>query len=385
MKQVAKIVLGSQFGDEGKGIVTDYLCSRPDGFGDSSKRRIVVRFSGGQQAGHNVVIGDVSHIHSNFGSGTLRGYASYFSEYCTVYPTTIYRELQILKDKNVSPELYIHPLAKVTTPFDVAYARILDMKRGCGHTCGLGIGVTMKRNLNTGYKLFAIDLENIKMLRVKMALISQYYSEQLEVEDRQKFYELAAIEAKDFNACLELKPFSVKPYEFLTNPCDYTHQYDTIIFEGSQGILLDMDHGFFPHVTFSNTTSKNALEICKKLNITDVEIYYAARCYQTRHGHGWMSNSDTVELINTEHEINQMNDWQLDFKKVEIDYDLINYAIDIDELYHNHSNMEIRKKVVITCLDQRPDFVFDKKKMKQKLVCLGSYSPDSKDIKPLMI
>ena len=188
MKPTAKIVVGSQFGDEGKGLVTDYLCSLPiNNYLDNSKRKIVVRFSGGQQAGHNVVIDGISHIHSNFGSGTLRGYASYFSEHCTVYPTTIYRERQVLNTKNVEPELYIHPLAKVTTPFDVAYARLMDMKNGRGNTCGLGIGVTMRRNLETGYKLYAIDLENVKMLRVKMALISQQYADRLNPEDRQKY------------------------------------------------------------------------------------------------------------------------------------------------------------------------------------------------------
>lgn len=370
-----KIVLGSQFGDEGKGIVTDYLCSRPNGFDDSSNK-IVVRFSGGQQAGHNVVIGDVSHVHSNFGSGTLRGYPSYFAEYCTVYPTTIYRELEVLKSKNVEPELYIHPLAKVTTPFDVAYARIMDAKQGRGMSCGLGIGVTNRRNLDTGYKLFAIDLVNVDMLRVKLALISQHYASKLAPEDRAEYFEVAAVEAKDFNACVANPPFKIKPYEFLTTV------FESIIFEGSQGILLDMDHGFFPHVTFSNTTSKNALEICKKLNLTDIEIYYAARSYQTRHGHGWMSNNDTVELINTEHEINKMNDWQLDFKVGELDYGLINYALDIDALYHD-KELDIKKHLVVTCLDQRPGFGFDKKMVKHNLSYFGSYSADSKTITPL--
>ena len=84
------VVLGTTFGDEGKGLTTDYLCKQ---YEDS----IVVRFSGGQQAGHNVQIGDKRHIHSNFGAGTLRGVPSYFSEHTTFYPVTMMREAEKLK------------------------------------------------------------------------------------------------------------------------------------------------------------------------------------------------------------------------------------------------------------------------------------------------
>ena len=86
----AQIVLGSLLGDEGKGITTDYLCKK-NPFGT-----IVVRFSGGHQAGHNVKIGKVSHVHSNLGSGTLRGVPSYFSEHCTFYPVTLENELRVI-------------------------------------------------------------------------------------------------------------------------------------------------------------------------------------------------------------------------------------------------------------------------------------------------
>ena len=67
----AQIVVGLGFGDEGKGITTDYLCSQ-------NANSLVVRFSGGQQCGHNVCLGELSHVHSNFGSGTLRGVPSFF-------------------------------------------------------------------------------------------------------------------------------------------------------------------------------------------------------------------------------------------------------------------------------------------------------------------
>jgi adenylosuccinate synthase len=67
----------------------------------------------------------VKHIHSNFGSGSLRGNPTYFSD-TTIYPVTIARELKVLKGKGVEPELTIHPLAMITTPYDV-YANRVDV------------------------------------------------------------------------------------------------------------------------------------------------------------------------------------------------------------------------------------------------------------------
>lgn len=139
-----------------------------------------------------------------------------------------------------------------------------------------------------------------------------------------------------------------------------------------------MDHGIFPNVTYSNTTSKNALQICKKIGITDIEIFYPTRCYHTRHGSGWMSNQKDVKLINNQDEINIFNEWQKDFKIGEVDYDLLNYALSIDNIYSEG----ITKNLVVTCLDQRPDFKFDYDSLSTNFNHIyESYSPDSKDFK----
>lgn len=346
----ADIVIGTQFGDEGKGKTTSFLSNISNG-----SKKIVVRFSGGQQAGHNVkTVEGLSHVHSNFGSGTLFGVPSYFSEHCTIYPTTIWRERQVLESKGITPELFIHPLANVTTPYDVAYNRLTEIKNNHG-SCGLGVAATMKRNIETGYKLYAIDLYNRKLLYPKLDNIFEYYLNKLDYEDKSKFISLVDAEEQNFYNALNELTFNIQNYEYLKE------NYEHIIFEGSQGILLDMDHGIFPNVTYSNTTSKNAIEICKKLNIPpqDIDIYYITRCYQTRHGNGWMSNQQGIELINTEDEINVYNQWQKNFKIGEIDYDLINYSLDIDNIY----SKGCYKNLVVTCLDQRPDFKFEYNKI----------------------
>jgi len=371
------IVVGYLFGDEGKGITTDFLCSK-----STIDDTIVVRFSGGQQAGHNVKIKDVTHVHSNYGSGTLRGVPSYFSEHCTVYPVTLFNETKVLQPKiKYIPKLIYHPLVKITTPADVAYNRLTELKLGHG-SCGLGVAATMKRNETSGHKLFAIDLTHPEILFEKCKDIYWYYRRLIGEDpyETQKFNEFFDKEQYQFENAIDKLSFDIKSYEILK-------YYKDIIFEGSQGIMLDMDHGIFPHVTYSNTTSKNALEICKKLNVPqdDIDIYYVTRCYQTRHGAGWMTNQNEyllkpVELINTEDEINQYNDWQKDFRIGEIDYELLYYAHRVDSIYSEG----IRKNLVVTCLDQRPGFEFQYNELGVSYdKIFHSFSADSRTFKEI--
>ena len=341
----ASICIGVGYGDEGKGLTTSYLCSQND-----HESKIVIRFSGGQQAGHTVVENGIRHVHSNFGSGTLNNIPSYFTEHCVFYPNTISREETILSFKGIKPTLYIHPLAKMTTPADVAYNRIREKNLGHG-SCGLGIGATMKRNDTTGFKLFAIDSTYPELFFQKVENITNYYRSTLIKEwDLKEFNKIVESEMVEFKTVYN-KSYIIEEYGMLL-------EYDHLIFEGSQGILLDMDHGVFPNVTYAYTTSKNALEVCNILGVNSIDVFYITRCYQTRHGNGWMSNQDKIELINNEAETNVLNEWQGNFKIGEIDYNLIDYAIKVDKAYHKNYDKTIYTNLVVTCLDQRPEFRF---------------------------
>ena len=356
----AQIVVGLGFGDEGKGITTDYLCLQ-------NENSLVVRFSGGQQCGHNVCLGDKQHVHSNFGSGTLRGVPSFFSEHCTIYPVTMFNEFRALEQKNVSPKLYLHPLAKLTTPFDVIANRIQERTNNHG-SCGLGIGATMKRD-ELGYKLFAIDLANEKLLKIKLEEVRKYYKNQIEIVGTDEVW--LEEELENFYTFLPHLPIQMADYSLLQT-------FENIIFEGSQGIMLDQHHGIFPHVTFANTTSKNAIEICDKLGIVSREIFYVTRCYATRHGNGWMPIECELDLINTNFEINTFNEHQGNFRTGEIDYDLLDFALKIDEIYAG----KVNKNLVVTCLDQRTDFNFDYAKIKIPMKnYYESRSPYSENLK----
>lgn len=350
--KTAQIIIGLGFGDEGKGITTDFLAQQ-------HPESVVIRFSGGQQAAHTVMIDDQKHVHSSFASGTLRGLPSYFTEHCTIHPSFLFNEREELIQKNGNVELHIHPLAKVTTPFDVLYNRknIKNLEHG---TCGKGVGATMKRN-ESPFKLFAVDLIAPRaMLIEKLKGIANYYGFE---------------EDEEINNALHVFLEAIDKIDWKIEGYDYLKSFNHLIFEGSQGILLDMDHGVFPNVTYANTTSKNAYEVCKLLEIENIEMFYVTRSYSTRHGSGWMSNEKSLPLKNNEEETCTFNEFQKDLRFGELDDELLNYALKVDEAYV----VAQKKNLVVTCLDQW-DETFKTENLKVKFdAVLGSYSPFSKD------
>ncbi|MDQ1102157.1 adenylosuccinate synthase [Chryseobacterium sp. SORGH_AS909] len=348
--KTADIIIGLGFGDEGKGITTDFLAARnPDA--------VVIRFSGGQQAAHTVMIDDRKHIHSSFCSGALRGLPSYFTEHCTIHPVFMYNEWKELKSKNGNTSLHIHPLAKVTTPFDVLHNR-KDVRNTEHGTCGKGVGATMKRH-ESPYRLFAADLIAPRsMLIEKLKGIASYYG---------------FSDGEEIQAALDDFLYAIDQMEWKIEGYKYLNTFDHLIFEGSQGILLDMDHGVFPNVTYAHTTSKNAHEVCKQIGIDQIEMYYVTRSYATRHGNGWMSSEKELSLQNNEEETCIFNEYQGVFRTGYLDYELLNYALKVDEGYR----FSDRKNLVVTCLDQL-DVPFKLEKLEVKFdAVFGSHAPYS--------
>lgn len=372
----ANIVCGTQWGDEGKGRVVSWLINQ------NTSDKIVVRYSGGHQAGHTVIHNGVKHIFSNFGSGCLQGVKTYFSEHCTVYPNTLYNESKVLEAKtNKRHGIIVHPLTMITTPYDVIYNRVTEMRNRHG-SVGIGVGATMKRNIDTPYKLYAIDILYPELFKEKLKQIYRYYSNIL---GDLEFSNLCVSKLGDLDFKYEIEKFHDIFTQNITID-DYSSLilYQEIIFEGSQGIMLDMDHGIFPNVTYGNTTTKNAIKICNEIGCETVNNYYVTRCYQTRHGNGWMSNQSEIKLINNHEEINVQNQWQGNFRVGEFDLKLFNHAYLIDKIYNKFFNTD---NVVVTCVDQRPDLNFKEeygkiiKKHPTIKNIYESFSPNTQDIR----
>ena len=314
-----RIVLGGLFGDEGKGLVVDHLCALNPG-------SQVIRFSGGHQAGHTVHKDGISHVFANFGSGTLRRSPTYWSEYCTVEPVGLLRELNLLKEKGIDPVLYINAECPITTPYDIVY----DEYHNRSNTCGVGFGSTLQRE-ESFYSLKFLDLFYPQVLTEKLKNIKEYYSVYSDVEF---FVEACSTVIASHNIKLVM---------------GLPHYSDDYIFEGSQGLLLDQHFGFFPNVTRSNTGCKNAVAIMEKANIMeDYNVYVVTRAYQTRHGAGFMTNENIPHnILKNPLETNITNEFQGSFRRSLLDVSLLEYAIKKDAYIRQAS----RVFMVITCLD----------------------------------
>lgn len=334
------IVLGAGFGDEGKGSFVNYLASQ-------NNTAVVVRFNGGHQVGHTVVTDKTRHVFSNFGSGTLQDVPTYWSEYCTVHPVGVKREGDALRAMGYSPKLVISPDAMVTTPFDIFRNQELNNKNNHG-SVGVGFGATIQRN-EDHFKLYARDLKYPQIRDEKLRLmIQQYYRLPFDPTSDTPQHRTTSELYKNFiEACDDL----VSRYEI----AEFNQVFrlnSEIIFEGGQGIMLDMDYGFFPHVTRSNTTSKNVWEFISKNNIhydSTPVTYYMTRAYQTRHGNGYMSNAKMdISYIKPNPNETNVDNYQGIFRKSPLDLDMLEYALNCDRFH----NPDSHKAMVITCLDQ---------------------------------
>ena len=340
------IVIDLGFGDAGKGLTTDYLASQ------NSKESLVVRFSGGHQIGHTVSTETLTHTFSNFGSGTLLGVPTYYSEHTTLFPPAILDEGEFLQKYH--PKLYFHPLAMITTFYDIAFNRAVEKQQNNG-SCGLGFGTTIARNKEEVY-LYANDLQFHWVLKQRLISIKNYYETKLKTEPKsvQEYYKN---ELKDYNEAYFIEScFSIQKFYNLNSLSDLATSFKNFIFEGSQGVLLDTQHGFHPHTTWSYTTSKNAIQLIKTHLGADAEIaiFYVTRCYQTRHGNGPMANTEPVSLQNNEDEANVTNEFQGVFRTQALDTQLLNYALSADAIHHQ--NLKLKKNLMVTCIDQLPSF-----------------------------
>ena len=347
MNRSANVVVGLGWGDEGKGAVTDYLCSK-------AQNPLVIRFNGGQQAGHTVCLPDGRrHVFSNFGAGTLRGVPTYWSAYCTCSISNILNEYEALIKQGVSPQLYLDAACPITTHYDVLYNQLLEQQRGNGRhgSCGMGFGTTLQRQESNVY-FTAGELLNPKACVEKLAQIRNYYAAKATTE--------LAVDFNSFNhaaADTRFKAHLIRFLQLLDNAFFITNEAEVFanqrwseyVFEGAQGILLDMEFGVFPHVTRSNTTSKNALEIISRNRIEDVTVNCVSRCYHTRHGEGpFVENDNYLSLKNNAAETNVFNQHQGNFKTAPLDINQMQYALQAETSISG----SIEKNLFFTCLDQ---------------------------------
>lgn len=363
MKRTVKVIVGANYGDEGKGLATDYF-SRRDIL--ENKNVLNVLYNGGPQRGHTVEIeGRLRHIFHHFGSGTFAGADTYFDMDFMVNPMEFVKEATILEQEGVTPTCYIHPECRVITPFDMIINHIVETKRAESRhgSCGMGIWETEQRYLLDTKKYTWGELASlpVKSIRIYLEYLRNVYLPQrlawygLHLEDFKTTYEYVKNDGLIDHYISDLLWMKEHVIDVNTVP-DFASCYDSIIFEGAQGLALDAENvDEYPHVTASRTGSYIPISRCNYDD--DIDVVYITRSYFTRHGAGrfqecpvWEINSNLVDNTNL------YNCWQGDLRYGKFVKDSFAKRIAKDaKLVDGHFNNTIKRSLFITQLNYTAD------------------------------
>ncbi len=271
-------VIGAQWGDEGKGKIVDWLSERAD---------VVVRFQGGHNAGHTLVIGGKTYKFSLLPSGIARpNKLSIIGNGVVVDPWALIDEIERMKAQGLSitPENLI---VAENAPLILPLHGELDTIRETSNS-GTKIGTT-KRGIGPAYEdkvgrraLRAIDLADAPALKAKVENLLTHHNA-LRRGLGQSEIDADALTAKLKEIAPKITPFLAPVWKRLH---DIRVRGERILFEGAQGALLDVDHGTYPYVTSSNTVAGQAAAGC---GIAPRAISYVlgiTKAYTTRVGEG---------------------------------------------------------------------------------------------------
>ncbi|MBD8876883.1 adenylosuccinate synthase [Roseibium polysiphoniae] len=271
------VVVGSQWGDEGKGKIVDWLSEQAD---------VIVRFQGGHNAGHTLVIDGVSYKLSLLPSGVVRGKLSVIGNGVVLDPHALVDELERLRVQGivVTPENL--RIAENSTLI-LSLHRELDALRENSNT-GTRIGTT-KRGIGPAYEdkvgrraIRLMDLKNLSTLPAKIDRLLTHHNAlrrglgQDEISAQAIYDELSSVADK-------VLPFMDSVWYLLDGQ---RKDGKRILFEGAQGALLDIDHGTYPFVTSSNTVAGQAATGCGLGPGAIDYVLGITKAYTTRVGEG---------------------------------------------------------------------------------------------------
>ena len=245
----AVVIVGAQWGDEGKGKATDLLAEHID---------YVVKFNGGNNAGHTVVIGNEKYALHLLPSGILTdGVVPVIANGVVIDLAVLFEEIDALNARGIdTSKLRISANAHVITPYNVTVDKVSERflgKRAIG-TTGRGIGPTYADKINrVGIRIQDLFDESILRQKVEGALVAKNNL-------LTKVYNRAAIKVDD--TVKELLSYTERLKPMVADTALELHQAiesnKNVLFEGGQATMLDVDHGTYPFVTSSNSTAGGA-------------------------------------------------------------------------------------------------------------------------------
>ena len=272
------VVLGTQWGDEGKGKIVDMLTAQADA---------VVRFQGGHNAGHTIVVGDETTILHLIPSGILRDNVQcYIGNGVVLSPEALLEELNMLNQRGIDArnKLFLSDGSPLILPYHILLDQAREKARGKSAigTTGRGIGPAYedkvaRRGLRAG------DFLNIDNTIAKLEGILDYHNFVLKNYYQHDTCDLSQLADQMRSWAEQIAPM-------ISDVSAQLHtlqkQNKKILFEGAQGTLLDIDHGTYPYVTSSNTTAGG---VCAGSGVAPCSIDYVlgiVKAYTTRVGGG---------------------------------------------------------------------------------------------------
>ncbi|MDE0787361.1 MAG: adenylosuccinate synthase [SAR324 cluster bacterium] len=273
------IIVGTQWGDEGKGKIVDLLTERADA---------VVRYQGGNNAGHTVMFGEQTFILHLLPSGILRKTTSILGNGVVIDLAEMIKEIDELAQMDIAVEdhLHISDRAQLVMPWHKTFDRLGEEQKGKNKigTTGRGIGPAYEDKVRrSGMRVG--DLLEPELFKARLEEIVEEKNKLLELYYKSDEPSFSAEEIfLEFTAYLKiLKPY-IRDTPLLVN--QMIEQGKNILFEGAQGTFLDVDHGTYPFVTSSNTLAGGA---CAGTGIGPTrinEVLGIVKAYTTRVGSG---------------------------------------------------------------------------------------------------
>ena len=292
-----KVVIGSSYGDEAKGLVSANLAKQAK---ENHNRCLTVFYNGTSQRAHT--FGD--KVYHCSAAGTEFGSDTFYHRMFVVEPITLWL---------TQSQVYIDPNCRVILPCDVISNRNLEKVRGDKRhgSCGFGLFAAVQRSLIPKYTVLAHELLDPYSLYTKLKKITEQYP-----MDYDEVYNIDNV---------------MKAAAYITNNCRVISfkelllkkRYNTLIYEGGQGLLLDQtNRDDFPHLTPSSVGLFNIKEEIEDMTAIP-DLYYVSRAYMTRHGAGPMEAECAKKDINPNivDSTNQYNLWQEDLRFGRINLD----------------------------------------------------------------
>ncbi len=248
MRPATLVVVGAQWGDEGKGKVVDFLSERAD---------VVVRYQGGANAGHTVVVDGAEFRLNLVPSGLLRGKTSVVGNGVVVDPAQLLREMTALEAAGFDvSRLFVSDAAHLILPYHRLLDRAEEERRGDRRlgTTGRGIGPAY-RDKSARHGVRVGDLFEPEVFRRRLGDLLEHANHVLERVYNREAVDADAVVAEYLALGERLRPH-VRDTALLVN--DAIDRGERVLFEGAQGTLLDLDHGTYPYVTSSHPVAGGA-------------------------------------------------------------------------------------------------------------------------------